>query len=425
MQKAHLGRRPATLRSIVAFPLFVLRRLQADKLGSAIATLTYTSLLAIVPLLILVFAIMSSFPAFDTVRIQIEKTVFDAVVPETGAAMREYLSGFVQGANDLTTFGVVALALTALFLLATIESTLNQVWHVEHSRPILVRFLVFWAILTLGPLLIALSFALTSGLLNWMFGVMQGEFGLSSLPGPGNWPEPIKRTISLTINIVGFTALYYVVPARHVRLMDAAVGGSFAALSFEFLASWFDAFILSGETYQTIYGAVAAVPIFLVWIYSCWMVVVLGAVIAAALPDWRQPLGSDESALPEAAQRLNIALTLLARLYRQSQNGGTLAASELMDGLPAKYRDDILERLLGAGYLVEADDGGLALARDAHTTTVSDLVVDIGVALGLPSKSGQPIGDGLEGIHHLLSRLHGAEVEILGKPLAGFLDDHS
>lgn len=387
--------------------------------------MTYTSLLAIVPFLIIVFAIMSSFPAFDVVRSQIEATIFDAVVPETGAAMRNYLSVFVQSASDLTTFGVFGLALTALFLLATIESTLNHVWHVEHERPLLTRFLVFWAVLTLGPLLIALSFALSSGLVNWAMGLVQGEFGLPGVPDPRNWPEPIKGLIRLTINMIGFTALYFVVPARHVRLVDSVIGAAFAALSFELLATGFDTFILSGKTYQTIYGAVAAVPIFLVWIYFCWMVVVLGAVIAAALPDWRQPTASAEKSQPEAAQRLNVALALLARLYRQSQSGGTIAESHLVEGLPTMHRDEILERLLAAGYLAEADSGGLVLARDAHTTTVANLVVDIGVALGSPPTVERLEKKEFDTIYDLLSRLHSTEMEILGRPLVDFFHDRA
>jgi len=150
--------------SVGQFTRFFVRRFFSEQLNAAAASLTFSTLLAIVPLLVIAFAILSSFPAFDAVKEQMQELFFSAVVPEAGTAIVDYLEDFTRNASNLTTVGIVALAVTALLLLSTIEGTLNRIWHVERPRPIVVRFLIFWAILTLGPLLIGVSITLTSDL---------------------------------------------------------------------------------------------------------------------------------------------------------------------------------------------------------------------------------------------------------------------
>lgn len=414
---------------IAHFIRFAVRRFFAERFSADAASLTYSTLLALVPLLVIAFAILSSFPAFDAVKDRMQSLFFDAVVPEAGAAVADYLSKFTRNANNLTAVGIVALAVTAILLLSTIEETLNRVWHVERPRPMLTRILIFWAILTMGPLLIGGSFTLTSDI-----AAMAARLQILS-SGGGSAVVSLQETwlvsslLSILISIVGFTALFVLVPARRVRIRHAATGATFAAVAFEFLSWGFNAFLTSGSSYETIYGAVAAVPVFLIWIYTSWMVIVLGAVIAASLPDWflaRKAVPTQHLRPPD---RLAIAVTLLAKLHRQAQGGGMLDEQQLIDAVPLEARDEIFDALLRTGYVIQTEEGRVALLRDLHTTTLFDLATDLELQLGaLPERDSDAPVEVLERIssetatvRKLLKRLHESEVQILGRPIAAIV----
>ncbi|WP_316292716.1 YihY family inner membrane protein [Aestuariicoccus sp. MJ-SS9] len=410
---------------VANFVIFAVRRFFADRLNNAAASLTYSTLLALVPLLVIAFAILSSFRAFDAVKDRMRQLFLDAVVPEAGAAITNYLSSFTENASNLTAVGVVALAVAAVLLLSTIEDTLNRIWHVERPRPILVRFLIFWAILTLGPMLIAASIALTSDVMHYARNSALFDLGVPAEVGRrGSWI--IDNLVSVGINLIGFTALFVLVPARRVRVRDALIGAGFAAVSFELLSWGFNTFLTSGSSYETIYGAVAVVPVFLVWVYTSWMVIILGAVLAAAFPDWWQARSAELGVKVGPVERLELAVELLSRLHQRAQTGGTLDEETLMEATPFEARDDILDALNAAGYVVETENGRVALARDMHSTTLQDLARDLGMALGLAPGAEDALPEGmtddyvadLTALRAALGRLHEAEGEILGTPIA-------
>ena len=305
---------------VINFIIYAVRRFFADRMTNSAAALTYSTLLALVPLLVIAFAILSSFPAFDAVKGRMQELFFNAVVPEAGTAVSDYLSNFTQNASNLTTVGVVALAVAALLLLSTVEDTLNQVWRVDRPRPIFVRFLIFWAILTLGPLLIGASFTLTSDLMKYATHTQLAMLGVQAeVPIPGS--SIFSTLLRIAINIVGFTALFVLVPARRVRIRHALIGGIFAAVAFQILSWGFNTFYTSGSSYETIYGAVAAVPVFLIWIYTSWMVIILGAVFAAAFPDWWQSRNGALGFEPTPSDRLTIAVALSGQAAPQLTEG--------------------------------------------------------------------------------------------------------
>lgn len=420
------------LRNLGQFASFAIRRFFNERLNSAAASLTYSTLLALVPLLVIAFAILSSFPAFDAVKERMQTIFFNAVVPEAGAAIADYLTNFMRSANNLTAVGIVALAVTALMLLSTVEDTLNRIWHVERSRPFVVRFLIFWAILTMGPLVFGASFTLTSDAVAFV-----GRSGLLDVGGDaggGVLTSPLASGIlSIVISIAGFTALFVLVPARRVRMVHAAIGASFTAVTFEILSFAFNSFLTSGSSYQTIYGAVAVVPVFLIWIYASWMVVILGAVVAAAIPDWRSSRTAVLNVTLLPSDRLAIAVALLAKLYQQAQSGGTIDEADLAEAAPLEARDEIVDTLHEAGYLVQSDDGRVSLARDLHTTTALDLARDLGLSLGvdperesdLPTEITKCLASDTAAVQEILGRLFEAETHILDRSLAQLIADNA
>ncbi|MGI3211299.1 YihY family inner membrane protein [Roseovarius tibetensis] len=422
-----------TLADTGQFVVFAVRRFFTERLTAAAASLTYSTLLAIVPLMVIAFAILSSFPAFDTVKGQMQELFLSAVVPEAGAAIEDYLENFTRNASNLTAVGIVALAATAVLLLSTIEGTLNQIWHVERPRPIFVRFLIFWAILTLGPLLIGGSITLTTDLTRLpasteYLGLGETSYG-RDLHETWLVGTLFSTLVSTGISIVGFTALFVLVPARRVRIWHAATGATFAAIAFELLSWGFNSFLTSGSSYETIYGALAAVPVFLIWIYTSWMVIILGAVVAASIPDWLLTRTAVATADLRPSDRLAIAVTLLAKLHCQAQSGGMLDEQELIEAVPLEARDEIFDALHRTGYLAQTEESRVALVRDMHTTTVFDLAADLKLPLGvMPDRqSGLPVEivERLDSetatVRRMLAQLHDAETDILGLPLASIL----
>ncbi len=396
------------------YVIFTLRRFYTDGMMQSVGALTYSTLLALVPLLVIAFAIFSAFPAFDTVQERLQELLYANLLPETGEDLRIYFDRFTSNASDLTTIGVVALAFSAILLLSTIEATLNTIWRVERTRPLITRLLVFWALLTLGPLLLGASFTVSSDSLNWL-----REFA-GETTGGGALPRWLRSLLAAVAQAATFTVLFKLVPARPVRLLDAAIGGAIGGIGFEILKWGFQAFLASSSTYTTVYGAVSAVPIFLIWIYACWTVIILGAVFAASLPDWRRDREIDSDEYLSPPERLAASVSVLGVLARQARRGGGPVDHNLLaEVIPLSARDVLLEALRSHGYLVETARGRIALARDLHHATLADLARDLDLALG----TGMGAEVASSALSEVLGRLAEAEEDILSRPLAEFADE--
>lgn len=414
---------------IYKFGRFAVRRFYDDRMNQAAGALTYSTLLALVPLLVIAFAVLSGFPAFDAVKERMEDMVFSAILPEIGDGVRDYLDGFTANASNLTAVGIVALAVTAVLLLFTIESTLNLVWRVERERPLVVRLLIFWAILTLGPLLLGASFTFTSDMLAVMRHWGAGESVIDSFDASASYARVIVSTFTQSLC---FTLLFLLVPARKVALRDAAIGGVFAGIAFQILKWFFNSFFTSGSTYQTIYGAVSIFPIFLLWIYLSWTVIILGAVVAAALPDWWRTRDVLFGLKLTPAERLEVAVALLSLLAARAVAGGGAPPKQVAEEIPLDARDEMTERLTELGYIVTTEEGDLCLARDLHQTRLIDLVHELELSLGQPPASpaggakGREIMESIRArtgrLPDLLRRLDGAEGELLSRPLVEIID---
>lgn len=255
---------------------FALQRLQEGRLPQVAGSLTFTTVLALVPILTVAFAIFTAFPLFNTFRTSLEAYFIQSLMPKgISNTILGYLTQFATKATRVSAISGVALMVTAIATMAMIDKSFNQIWQVKRSRPALQRLLVYWAIVTLGPLLVGVSISSTSYLFTATSGVVGAVPFLGAL---------FYTLTSIAFTTGAFTLLYLVVPNRSVEWRDAAWGGLFAAVAFEIAKRIFASFVIQFPTYTIVYGALAAVPLFLVWIYVSWLIILIGAIIAAALP---------------------------------------------------------------------------------------------------------------------------------------------
>ncbi|MDC8756632.1 YihY family inner membrane protein [Janthinobacterium fluminis] len=255
---------------------FARRRLREESLPQVAGSLTFATVFALVPLLTLALAIFTTFPLFNTFRAALEQYFVQSVMPKgISNNILGYLTTFAAKATRLSAVGAVTLVFTSIAMMGLIERVFNRIWRVKRERRWTKRLLVYWAIVTLGPLLVGISLTLTS----------QVFMATSDLVGSVPFLAKVFYTlVSVSLTMGAFTLLYMAVPNRDVDWHDAAWGGLLAALAFEVAKRGFGVFIQQFPTYSRIYGALAALPLFLVWIYLSWMITLIGALLVAALP---------------------------------------------------------------------------------------------------------------------------------------------
>jgi membrane protein len=323
---------------------FAARRLDEERLPQVASSLTFTTVLALVPLLTIALAIFTAFPLFNTFRTSLEAYFLQNLMPKVIAnTILSYLNQFASKSTKLSAVGGVALFITAVSTMMTIEHVFNRIWQVRTKRPLTQRIFVYWTIVTLGPLLIGVSITLTSYLFTATNGIIK------DIPFIGT----VLYTItSLLLTTAAFTLLYVAVPNRFVDWRDAAWGGLLAGSAFEMAKRLFAIYITQFPTYTIVYGAIAAVPIFLVWIYMFWMITLVGALFSAALPIVKYERWW-HTATPGSA--FVDAMAILWILY----DARTTAASTIVDAalIRTKTRlgfdesEALLQKMLEAGWV--------------------------------------------------------------------------
>jgi len=249
------------------------------------SALSFSTILALVPLLAVVFSALSLFPIFETWSGEIQDFVYRNFLPALGEQVRQYLEEFSANTGQLTLWGLIFLLVTSLTLLATIEDAFNGIWQIKTGRPVGIRILVYWAMLTLGPILIAASLSMSSYLLS--ASILQEPGIVTSLK------TQLLSFLPFILELAAFVLFYLSVPNCEVKFKHALIGGLMAALLFELAKYGFAQYLLRVTTYQLIYGALAVLPVFLIWIYLSWLVVLIGAYITAALGDVHRLLKQD------------------------------------------------------------------------------------------------------------------------------------
>lgn len=352
---------------LVDFLGYLQRRFDADHCLNAAAALAYTSLLALVPLFTIVFVAITAFPAFEQWRGDIEAFVFSSFVPAFGDQVRGYLIEFSDKARGLQTAGMIVLLVTALAMMSTIESTFNVIWRIKRRRPFIVRFLVYWAVLTLGPVLIGVSIFVTSYLVSLpLLSQSVASLGLGTL---------LLGVLPLVTTTVAFVMFFKLIPYRPVPLQHALIGGLAAAALFELAKRGFALYVTSFPGQQTIYGAFAIAPIFLIWIYLSWVIVLLGAEITQCLTTYAAASSRKRSRL--FSNPLYAAFRVLLRLYEAQDAGRPLGDKQLFAAEPDLGFDpinDALECLDKANWISRNDAYEWVLVRDLQRVTVVDLM---------------------------------------------------
>lgn len=269
-------RRPE-FRALLDFGIALARRLREDRGFETASSLTFTSLLALVPLAAVVLVLATSFPAFERAMDVLARFASSQLLPEGSAVVTRQIGTFATQAGKLTWVGLGLLTVTVLMTLLTVDDAINRIFRVERRRHLAQRVLVYLAVVTIGPALIGASLYLTS----YMVVHSLGFFELDE------YRRAVVSLLAFGFTCLGLTLVYLVMPFRPVALRHAAVGGLMAGLAFELAKRGFGLYVANFPTYALIYGAFAMIPLFLLWLWTSWVVVLFGATLTAALPAWR------------------------------------------------------------------------------------------------------------------------------------------
>ncbi len=366
------------LKDLGRFPwrttaLTLRERFREDRLGLTASSLTFTTLTAIVPFFTVALAVFTAFPMFSNLQRALQKWLIDSLIPDNIARqVVGYLTQFAGQASKLGVAGLVVLVVTAIAMILTIDRTLNNIWRVRRPRPLAQRVLIYWAAITLGPLLLGASLTLTSYVVSasrGLVGAMPGSLRL------------LLDSIEFFLLAGGMAAMYHYVPNTQVRWGHAWSGGLFVSAGIELAKKLLALYLTAVPTYSMVYGAFATLPILLVWVYVAWIIVLLGAVVAAYLPSL---LSGVHRRGGGHGWQFQLAVEVLQQLYRaraaglKGLSGLQLARALQVDVLQL---EPVLETLTGldwVGRLSEVQDqldARFVLLADPDTTPLEPLIL--------------------------------------------------
>ena len=368
---------PDLVQTLQTWPwLDTLRTLRArfrdDRLGVTASSLAFTTLISLVPLLTVMLAVFSAFPMFASFQDALQKYFLQTLVPpDIASQVLQVLNTFATNAKGVGSAGLVLLFLAALALMLTIDRTLNAIWRVRTPRPIAQRVLVYWAAATLGPLVLGVSLSLTSYALSASQGLVRVLPGGMSL---------LLGTLEFLLLAAALAGLFHYVPNTHVRWRHALAGGAFSAVGFELAKRLLGWYLQTVPTYSVVYGAFATAPIFLIWIYLAWVIVLLGAVVAAYAPSLQMRI----KRWPDGpGARLQLALAVLRELAHARADGdrglsaGQLAEALRIDPLQTEPILETLARFDWVGHLDEPHDPRFVLLCDPVRTPAQPLLAQL------------------------------------------------
>ncbi len=338
-----------------SFVYEVARRYRDDETSLAASSLAYTALLSLVPFMSVLITVFSAMPLFEDASQQLQDFIFENFVPSSGAVIQTYISGFVEKARGLTVTMFLAVFVTSILMMHTMEKALNRIFDSKSSGRFKTKLMMYWAVLTMGPLLVGGGIALSSVLFNYSaFASMKG-FLIKALP--------------ILSSTIGFFVIYLVVPNRKVKWKNALIGALFSAICFELAKKGFALYVTSIPSYQKVYGALATIPLFLVWMFLSWNIILLGGTIAATLETSRWRLHVQNY---QTNQRLLLVIDVLNLLWQASQKGKTVSYNEMCGHFHFVPDDELNLQLewLEKNQYIAIDQSGDYLIR--HDLTALD-----------------------------------------------------
>jgi len=256
-------------------PIEVFRRFKQDRLTRHAAALSFSSLLAVAPMMALAFSMLSLFSSFEQIGQSFESIIYQFLAPAVGEDLKQYIDQFAGQAGQLSFVGLFFFLLTALLLLFHIEESFNDIWRVEQGRSVMARLPIYWTMVSLGPLLMGASLTISTYVLSLT--VIAGD----------DFSQHVQSAsvivLPFLLEVMAFSLLYLVMPNVKVRLINALLGAIVASILFEICKKAFAAYLLNFGSYKVIYGALSALPIFLIWIYLCWIIALIGAQFVAVI----------------------------------------------------------------------------------------------------------------------------------------------
>jgi membrane protein len=410
----------ARLAATLTFCRYALHRFNRDGCFAASSALSYMTLVSLVPLGVIALGILSIFPNFATPRQQLLEFVFHNFVPQISEQAAWWFQYLAESAAQATAIGIIGIAASGILLLITVEDQLNALWRVTTPRPWGQRVLAYWTLMTLGPLLVGMSLTLSTYLDTAARRAGLDPEALAQLAA--SWPHFLARFVPFLLELIACTLLYCIIPNCAVRWRDGVLGAAVAAVAIEILKIGFVFYIGTISSYQAVYGALAAIPIFLLWMDVSWMAVMLGAVVAANLATWR--VDERLAHVSSGGVRLGFSLALIAALARAQQRGATCRTATLAGelGVATSVVDEHLQRLARAGFTAPTQDGSWVLAWDPDSATLHDLYM----ALGLPlagSWLARPLAPWQAQVSPAMERIVKAEAAAMRVTLAALLAD--
>jgi membrane protein len=348
-----------------AFAIFLWQRFRDDRCPQSAGALAFTTLISLVPLTAAILGVLSSFPVFARWQADLTSFVFDNFVPAAGRTVQAYLTEFANNASQATAVGIVVLIISAISLMMSIEDAFNRIWRVATARTAASRFLMYWTALSFGPLLLVTALALSSYLFALPFVAgYEAQLGIKAR---------VLNLLPFLIVWVSLIASYLVIPNRTVRLRDATIGALLAAMLFEAAKRGFAFYLGTLTSYEQVYGALAVVPVFMLWIYLSWLVVLLGASVCAAISAFEYR-GLHERLAPGHEF---VGLLCVVNHFADAQRAGQGLHSEDLRERERFLTDDLLQRYLSdlhrAGMVQRTEFGDWVLARSLDAVTLFDL----------------------------------------------------
>lgn len=400
---------------ITLFSRFLLNRFVDDRCFESAGALAYTTMFALVPFSAVVFAVLSAFPEFQVWSARITEFLFANFVPSSARSVQKFLQGSAQSAVELSGTGVVALLASVLLTMWSIEQAFNRIWRVPSARPKLTRFLMYWTLLTLGSVLAVAALAATSAL-----------FSIPALAGveARDFSDRLLRYLPHALEFLAFSAAYWLIPHRTVPLRFAMAGGLLATILFEWL-KWALAIYLRNASFEQLYGALAVIPIFLIWVYTSWLVVLLGASLAASLASFRyQPRALRLSPGAE----IYAVMRLLGRFEEVRRDGQGLHLAQIKQREPS-FTDELLQQMISAlcemNIIQRSESGAWLLSRDLDKVPLGEIYEGMRLRiptdeLELPSRQDAMGRASMSALDHLRQPLKAP----LERSVGSFLETH-